>query len=69
MKHHKFKPAGRKSAAFAGIKQASPELIEAAIRNSQMLRESLDEAISCAQIEYDQEQYRLNKSMGNPATL
>ena len=32
MKHHKFKPSGRQSAAFAGIKQASPELIEAAAR-------------------------------------
>ena len=58
MKHHKFKPAGRQSAAFAGIKQASPELIEAAPRNSPMLRESLDEAVSCAQIEYDQKVYQ-----------
>ena len=57
MKHHKFKPASRQIGAFAGIKQASPELIEAALRNSPMLRESLDEAVSCAQIAYDQEQY------------
>ena len=69
MKHHKFKPLGRQTGAFFGVKQASPELIEAALRHSPMLRELLDEAVSCAQIEYDQEQYRLNKSMGNPATL
>ena len=65
MKHHKFKPSGRQSAALYGIKQASPELIEAALRNSPMLRESLDEAASCAQIEYDKQVYQQTQRSGN----
>ncbi len=69
MKHNTHSRARNKSAwVYGSIKPASPELIEAALRDSPMLRESLDEANSCAQIEYDKQQYE-NESMGNPATL
>ena len=60
MKHNTTHARARNKSAwiYGSAKPASPEMIEAALRDSPMLRESLDEANSCAQIEYDQKVYQ-----------
>lgn len=58
MMNHRNKARSRQhvQVGIYNLPVASPEAIEAALRDAPMLRESLDEAVSCAQIEYDQQQ-------------